>query len=133
MNVPKGVANPFRRRQKWFKSNSNKNNQDGENILLNLSNDTSRYKLLTRNIILINIVIPIIHSALTYLIPSTANFFVVIVFFSIIQILNAYAYLRHNNEIIYLYIFGFNFIGLVLVGEISIFFALTSLFQKYFS
>ena len=101
--------------------------------MLNLPNDTGRYNLITRNIILINIVIPILHSALTYFITSTANFFVLIVFFSIIQILNAYAYIRHNKEIIYLYVFGFNFIGLVLVGEISIFFALTNLLQKYFA
>lgn len=77
--------------------------------------------------------VPILYSALTFFIPSASNIFILILFFSIIQILNAYAYIHHKKEIIYLYIFSLNFIGFILVGNISIFFALTSLFHNYFT
>jgi len=90
-----------------------------------------KYEKSARNIVLINIVIPIIHSATTLITPINQQFFFVVAFFSVVQVLNVYQYRR--NGIIYLYLFGLNFIGLVLAGEVSIFFALTSAYRLYYT
>jgi len=105
--------------------------KDLECTLKNLSENMSKYEKLIKIIVLINIIIPIIHSAISWAFPSNQSFFIAIIFFSILQILNIYEY--RKGEIIYLYIFSLNFIGLILKGQISIFFALTSALRVYFT
>ncbi len=99
--------------------------------MIDWSELVDKYEKSARNIVLINIVIPILHSLTTLVIPTGQQFFFVILFFSVIQVLNVYQYRR--NGIIYLYLFGLNFIGLVLAGEVSIFFALTSAYRIYYT
>jgi len=95
------------------------------------SKNIGNYKKLVKNILLINILIPILHSAIILFISFDQKFFIAILFFSIIQILNIYEYRR--GEIAFIYVFILNFIGLILVGQISVFFAVTSALRIYFT
>ncbi len=94
--------------------------------VINKFNNNSAIK----NVVLVNIIIPILFSAIAAFIPLGQRFFIAMLFFSLIQLLNFYLYQRDNN--IFLYIFFLNFIGIILAGEISIFFALTSMLRIYF-
>ncbi len=79
---------------------------------------------------LINIAIPFLYKlVIKPFISIDVNFSVAMFIFTTVQILNLTQYKR--RYIVFIYLIILNFLGLILVGEISIFFALSSALRIY--
>ncbi len=89
-----------------------------------------KYRKLIYAIMLINIVIPFLYRlVIKPFISIDVNFSVAMFIFTTIQILNLTQYKR--RYIVFIYLIILNLLGLILVGEISIFFALSSALRIY--
>ncbi len=89
-----------------------------------------KYRKLINAIMLINIAIPFLYKlVIKPFISIDVNFSVAMFIFTTVQILNLTQYKR--RYIVFIYLIILNFLGLILVGEISIFFALSSALRIY--